>query len=104
MLGTIVLQLFTNYVITQIDTLIANEHRRPGNQLTDFMLALSAERTIQQFSVFAFSGSIVGHSTTPLVTVARLKMKPQTRYCKSFPGNPCGCLVNETNRLISQLF
>jgi hypothetical protein len=35
-------------VVTQIDTLIADEHRRPGNQLADFVLRLSAERAIKR--------------------------------------------------------
>ena len=38
-----VLNLFTNNIVAEFNTFIANKDRRPGNQLTNFMLALTAK-------------------------------------------------------------
>jgi hypothetical protein len=41
------------HVHAEFDAFIADEDGRPGNQLADFMLALSAERAIQRVLVVA---------------------------------------------------
>src|SRR5690606_5671808 len=44
----ILLDFFPNDVIAQVNTLVADEHRGPCNELTDFMLALSTKRAVEQ--------------------------------------------------------
>ena len=56
----LLLHLLTNDVVAQLDTLVAHEHRRAGNELAHLMLALATERAIQK--LFALSG-------TPIVVI-----------------------------------
>ena len=54
--------LFANDVVTQLDTLIADEYGGSGYEFTNFVLALATERAIQELArIFAFA-TIVGHS------------------------------------------
>ena len=67
-LGQRGLVLFADDVHAQLDALVADEHRRPGNQLADFMLALSAERTEKRALVAVFG---LRHGVAPRVAVKR---------------------------------
>ena len=49
--------------VAQVNALIADEHRRPGDQFLDFMLALAAKRAIQGF--FAGRAFFFGHGAMP---------------------------------------
>src|SRR5690606_17266076 len=55
------LELFANDVVAELDALVAYEHRRSGDQLAHFVLALAAEGAIQQFAVVVFAAGIVRH-------------------------------------------
>ena len=52
-LGTRFLNFFPDDVVTQVYAFVANEDRRASNKLTHFVLAFTAKRAIQQFSVIA---------------------------------------------------
>jgi hypothetical protein len=52
-------QLFTNDVVAELYTLVADEHRRTGDELAYFMLALAAEGAVQQLAVVVFAAGIV---------------------------------------------
>ncbi len=51
--GRVILNLFGNDVIAQVDALVANEHRRAGNQFAYIMLALAAKRAIKRLATVA---------------------------------------------------
>jgi hypothetical protein len=53
--------LLADDVHAELDTLVANEDRRPGDQLTDFVLALSAERAIER--VLGIAAARFAHSS-----------------------------------------
>jgi hypothetical protein len=55
------LELFANDVVAQLDAFIADEHRRSGNEFAYLVLALAAERAIQQFAVVVLAAGIVRH-------------------------------------------
>src|SRR5690606_20340726 len=62
LLGSRLLHLFPDNVITQINTLITDEHRRACNQLADFVLTLATKRAVKQLSVIStLTVFIVGH-------------------------------------------
>ena len=46
--------LITNDVIAQLDAFVTNEHRGPGNELADLVLALAAKRAIEQLFATGF--------------------------------------------------
>ena len=46
-------------VVAQVDAFVADEHRRPGDELLDLVLALAAERAVEGF--FAAGAFFVGH-------------------------------------------
>jgi hypothetical protein len=52
-------QLVADDVVAQVDALVADEHRRTGDQLLDLVLALAAERAVERF--FTGGGFFVGH-------------------------------------------
>jgi hypothetical protein len=56
-----VFELLTDDVIAELDALVANENRRTGDQLANFMLTLAAERAVQQLAVVVPSASVLGH-------------------------------------------
>ena len=51
--------LVADDVVAQVDALIADEHRRSRDQLLDLVLALAAERAVQEF--FTAGGFFVRH-------------------------------------------
>ncbi|MNC14232.1 hypothetical protein D3C75_620010 [compost metagenome] len=64
-LGLGFLHLLTDDVIAQVDALVADKYRGPGNQFAHFMLAFAAEGAIKQFAaVLAVTG--VSHSIDPI--------------------------------------
>eukprot|EP01022_Parablepharisma_sp_SALTPOND_P014695 TRINITY_DN2018_c0_g1_i2.p1 TRINITY_DN2018_c0_g1~~TRINITY_DN2018_c0_g1_i2.p1 ORF type:complete len:1935 (-),score=514.39 TRINITY_DN2018_c0_g1_i2:42295-48099(-) len=67
--------LITDDVVAQVDTFVADEDRRTGNQLLDFMLALAAEGAVKQF--FAAGRFFLRHRAT------RIEVTP-----RSYPRNP----------------
>ena len=60
------LVLLANDVHAQLDALIADEYRRPRNQLPDLVLALSAEGAVE--GVFTVAAARLGHCAILLLT------------------------------------
>src|SRR5690606_28312489 len=59
----LLLELLADDVVAQLDALIADEHARARDQLADFVLALPAERAIQDLAAVAGTAlSIFGHA------------------------------------------
>jgi hypothetical protein len=44
------LDFFPDDVVAELDTLVADEYGRAGNQLPDFVLTLATKRAIQKFA------------------------------------------------------
>ena len=51
--GFITLDFLADDVIAQLDALVTDEHRGPGDEFTHLMLALAAEGAIQEFFAVA---------------------------------------------------
>ncbi len=60
------LELFADDVVAQLDAFVADEYRRAGDELPNLVLALSAERAIQQFAVIMFAARIFAHAVLKL--------------------------------------
>src|SRR5207244_6928580 len=58
------LVLLTDDVHAELDTFVADEDGRPGNQLPDFVLALAAERAVERVFRVAAAGLCHRHSIT----------------------------------------
>ncbi len=56
-----VLVLFTDDVHAEFDAFVTDEHSRPGNELPDLVLTLSAERAVQGVLRIAATGLIHCH-------------------------------------------
>ena len=56
-----VLELLADDVVAQLDAFVADEHRRAGDELADLVLALPAERAVQQFAVVVTAAGIFSH-------------------------------------------
>src|SRR6266853_2045046 len=67
-------------VVAQLDALVADEHRRPGDQLPHLVLALAAEGAVEKF----FAAGLFGH----VVSALRLP-RPPPRPVKSAPCRRC---------------
>ena len=52
-------ELFTNDVVAELYTLVADEHGRTGDELAYFVLALATERAVQKLAVVVFAAGIV---------------------------------------------
>src|SRR5712692_8993146 len=76
--------LLADDVVAQLDALVADEHRRPGDQLPHLVLALSAEGAVEEF----FAAGLFGH----VVSAFKLPLPPQPRPVKSTP-----CLPDHTS-------
>src|SRR6185312_16772086 len=75
------LVLLADNVHAQFDALVADEYRRPGNQLADLVLALAAERAVE---------GILGVAATPriadLAHVSRSFSRPSDQPAASSPA------------------
>ena len=58
-------QFLANDVVAELDAFVADEHGRTRNKLAYLMLALAAERTIQQFAAVALAAGTFTHSVYP---------------------------------------
>ena len=84
-----IFELFTNDVVTELDAFVADKNRWTGNQLTNFVLTLAAERAVQQLSVVMPSASVLGHRRS----VWRLQATPAcfgNLYITASARNPRG--------------
>src|SRR6266849_3785576 len=70
-------------VVAQLDALVADEHRRSGDQLPHLMLALAAKGAVEEFFAAGFFGHVVSAFKLPL---------PPPRPVKSTP-----CLPDHTS-------
>src|SRR5690606_7274293 len=59
----VVLRLLADDVHAELDALVADEHRRAGDQLADLVLALAAERAVE--GVLAVRAAGLAHVTSP---------------------------------------
>ena len=71
------LGLFTNNVVAQIHALVADEHRRSGDELADLVLALAAERAIQKLAAVGTLAALVFSHHAP-------------RKAETLPPSPIG--------------
>ena len=61
--GGLFLQFLANDVVAQLDAFVADEHRRARDELAYLVLALAAERAVQDLAAFARSAlPILGHA------------------------------------------
>jgi hypothetical protein len=56
-----ILELFADDVVAELDALVADEHGRAGNELAHLVLALAAERAVEQLAVVATSPGFIYH-------------------------------------------
>src|SRR5712664_1049333 len=66
-------------VVAQLDALVADEHRRPGDQLPHFVLALAAERAVEKFFAAGFFGHGSPFKPPPLLPPRPAKSAPGPR-------------------------
>jgi hypothetical protein len=76
-------RLFTDDVVAEVDALVADEYRRTGDELADFMLALAAEGAVKKL----FPAHLVRH------VLLFLPRPPAIRYVPSIPGRPAHTLA-----------
>jgi hypothetical protein len=78
------LGLFANDVVAELDTFVADEHGRSGDELAHLVLRLAAERAIER--ALGVAAAELGHSIHPL----RAGRVASTRHpTRGFPsGNP----------------
>src|SRR6185369_2050953 len=69
-------RLFTDDVVAEVDALVADEDRRAGDELADFVLALAAEGAVKEF----FPAHLVRH------VLLFLPRPPAIRYGPLIPG------------------
>ncbi len=72
-----VLELLADDVIAQLNAFVADEHRRSGDELAYLVLALPAERAVQQFAVVVTAAGIFSHLA--LVLHWRRRTTPKDR-------------------------
>src|SRR5712692_8908348 len=66
-------------VVAQLDALVADEHRRPGDQLPHLVLALAAERAVEKFFAAGFFGHGSPFKPPPLLPPRPAKSAPGPR-------------------------
>ena len=64
-LGALV-ELLADDVVAELDTFVADEHRRPGDQFANLVLTLAAERAVKKLAVVRFTAGIIAHCAVPL--------------------------------------
>ena len=76
--------LVAHDVVAQIDALVADKDRRTGDQFLDFVLALAAERAVEQFVAAVFLLSHLGlPQVGAVVAVLRIKRCAWRAPCRS---------------------
>ena len=60
-----VLEFLADDVVAELDALVANEDGWPGDELADLVLALAAERAVQQLAVVVLAPRVVNHASKP---------------------------------------
>ena len=63
-----VLKLFANNIVTELNAFVTDKDGWTRNQLADFMLALAAKRTIEEFAVLVLTAGIIAHVQVASVT------------------------------------
>src|SRR5690606_32035856 len=76
-------------VVAELHALVADEHRRAGDELADFVLALAAEGAIQELAVVVFAAGIVGHALP-----SKAKANQSLLYILQSPWRRPGVLRN----------
>src|SRR5690606_10249684 len=66
-----VLELFTDDVVAELDALVADEDRRPRDQLANFVLALAAKRTIEELAILVLAAGIIAHTGVASVSLKK---------------------------------
>src|SRR6266704_2028860 len=77
-------------VVAQLDALVADEHRRPGDQLPHLVLALAAEGAVEKL----FAARFFGHCVSAL--------KPPRRLPPPRPARSAPCRRARISRLLPQ--
>src|SRR6266850_5167796 len=77
-------------VVAQLDTLVADEHRRSGDQLPHLVLALAAEGAVEKFFAAGLFGHVVSALRPPRPPPRPVKSAPCRRYRTSPPLPPKG--------------
>jgi hypothetical protein len=72
------LQLFPDYVVAKLDAFVADENARAGDELSNLVLALPTERTVQQLAVIMFAARIFAHAVLKLAA-PRASGRPATQ-------------------------
>jgi hypothetical protein len=80
------LVLLADNIHAQFDTLIADEHRRPGDELAHFVLALAAEGAIER--VLRIVAADFTHSIAPVDSASRTRLLTW-RPRASLNSHPC---------------
>ncbi len=65
------LELLADDVVAELDALVADEYGRSGDELPNFVLALSTEGAVQQLSVIMFAARIFAHAVLKLTAPRR---------------------------------
>ena len=73
-LDEIALRLLADDVHAEFDALVADEHRRPRDQLAHLVLALAAERAIE--GVLCVAAARLAHATPPAFATSFLRHQP----------------------------
>jgi hypothetical protein len=77
------LHLFTDDVVAELDTFVADEHGRPRDQLAYLVLALAAEGAVEQLAgIVALAAVIVGHQGPRWSLLVRITMRASPCFCK----------------------
>jgi hypothetical protein len=63
-----VFELFANDVVTELDALVADEDGGSCNKLANFVLALAAKRTIEEFAVLVLAAGFIAHTGNASLT------------------------------------
>src|SRR5438552_2079283 len=78
--------LLADDVVAQLDALVADEHRRPGDQLPHLVLALAAEGAVEKFFAAGFFGH--GSAFKPPPPLPRRARSAPCRRCRISPPRP----------------
>jgi hypothetical protein len=95
LVGRLLTHLVANDVVAQLDALVADEHRRAGDELAHLVLALAAERAVQK--LFAVAAALfVVHNLTMQTAVPARRCAGGRRGLKT--ARPWGRIYNACRR------